>query len=50
LCLKRLHISKDKESVDEGEEEDFSMLVRKVGKMFYKKGKMSIFRKARAQG
>ena len=27
--------------MDEGEEKDFVMLIMKVGKMFYKKGRMS---------
>ena len=35
--------------MDEGEEEEFAMLVRKVGKLFYKKGIISNFRRARSQ-
>ena len=31
-------IAEEEESMDEGEEEDFAMLIRKVGKIFYKKG------------
>ena len=38
-------IAEEEESTGEGEEEDFSMLIRKVGKMFYKKGRMSNFRR-----
>ena len=36
-------IAEDDESMDEDEEDEFAMLVRKVGKMFYKKGRMSNF-------
>ena len=43
-------IAEDDESMDEGEEEEFAMLLRKVGKIFYKKGRMSNFRRARPQG
>jgi len=32
-------ILEDEESIDEGEEEEFDMLVRKVGKMFYREGR-----------
>ena len=39
-------IVKDKESTDEGEE-DFTMLIGRVWKMFYKKGKKSNFRRTR---
>ena len=34
---------------DEGEE-DFAMLIRKVAKMFYKKGRQSNLRRTRPQG
>jgi len=40
-------IMEDNESLDEGEEEEFIMLVKKVGKIFYKKRKMSNFRRKR---
>ena len=33
--------------MDEGKEEDFTMLIRKIGKMFYKKGRMSNFQRKR---
>ena len=36
--------------MNENEEEDFAMLVRKVGKLFYKKGRMSNYQKGRPQG
>jgi len=36
-------IPKDKESMDEDEEDEFAMLVRKVDKMFHKKARMSNF-------
>ena len=41
-------ITEDDESLDEGEEEDFAMLIRKVGKIFYKKEKMSNFWRTRS--
>ena len=34
-------LAKEEESKDEGEEEDFTMLIRKVDKILYKKGRMS---------
>jgi len=43
-------ITEDDESMNEGEEEEFAMLVRKAGKIFYKKERMSNFQKARPQG
>ena len=42
-------IVKDEESTDE-DEEDFAMLIQRVGKMFYKKGRKSNFRRTRPQG
>jgi len=36
-------IPEDEKFMNEDEEDEFSVLVRKVGKMFYKKGRMSNF-------
>ena len=36
-------IPEDEKFMNEDEEDEFAMLVRKVGKMFYKKGRMSNF-------
>ena len=41
-----LLIVEDEEVMDEGEE-DFAMLIRRVGKMFYKRGRKSNFRRIR---
>ena len=43
-------IPEDDESMDEDEEDEFAMLIRKVGKIFYKKGRMSNFCRSRTQG
>jgi len=40
----------DEESMDDGEEKEFAMLVRKVGDIFYKKERMRNFRRVRPQG
>jgi len=40
----------DEEESSEDGDEDFAMLIRKVGKMFYKKGRQSNFRRGRHQG
>ena len=40
----------DEEESSKNSDEDFSMLIRKVGKMFYKKGRQSNFRRGRHQG
>jgi len=40
----------DEEDSSEDGVEDFAMLIRKVGKMFYKKGRQSNFRRGRLQG
>ena len=40
-------ISEEDDSMDENGEEDFAMLVRKVGKIFYKKERMSKYRRSR---
>ena len=42
-------IQEDDNSMDD-EEDEFAMLIRKVGKLFYKKGKMSNFRRSRTHG
>jgi len=42
-------VVEDEEFSNEGEE-DFAMLIRKVAKMFYKKGRQSNFRRTRPQG
>ena len=39
-------IMEEDESIDEGDEEDFAMLIRQVGKTFYNKGRMSNFQRA----
>ena len=41
-----LSIPEEEDSMDENEEEDFPLLIRKVGKMFYKERK-SNFRRSR---
>jgi len=38
------------EDSSEDSDEDFAMVIRKVGKMFYKKGRQSNFRRGRHQG
>ena len=43
-------IPEEYDSMDEDEEDEFAMLVRKVEKMFYKKERMSNFRRSRIQG
>ena len=40
----------DEEESSKDYDEDFAMLIRKVGKMFYKKGRQSNFRRGRPQG
>ena len=40
----------DDEDMDEEDEDDFAMVVRKVGRMFYKQGKMSNFRRGKLKG
>ena len=40
----------DDEDMDEEDEDEFAMVVRKVGKMFCKQGKMSNYRRGRLQG
>ena len=42
-------ILEDDDSMDEEEEDEFSMLVRKVKKMFCKKARMSNFQRLRMQ-
>ena len=44
------YIAEDDESMDKNEEEEFTMLVRKLGKLFYKKSRMSNYQKGRTQG
>ena len=39
-------IAEEDESMDEDEEEKIAMLVRRIGKMFYKKRRMRNFRRA----
>ena len=41
-------IVEEDESIDERGEEDFAIFIRKIGKMFYKKGRMSNFRRTRS--
>jgi len=40
-------IVEEDEPIDKGEGEDFVMIIRKVGKMFYKKERMNNFRRTR---
>ena len=42
-------IPEDEDSMDKNEEEDFTTLIRKVGKMFYNKGRKTNFRRSRQQ-
>ena len=43
-------IPEDDDLMDEDEEDEFAILVRKVGKLFYKKERMSNYRRSRMQG
>ena len=43
ITFKATPSSFDEEESSEDGDEDFSMLIRKVGKMFYKKGRQSNF-------
>jgi len=43
-------IMEEEDSMDENEEEDYVMLIRMVGKMFYNKVRNSNFRRSRQQG
>jgi len=40
----------DQEELSEEGEEDFTMLIQKVGRIFYKKGRQSNYRRGRSQG
>ena len=50
LGFKATPYSYDEEDSSEDYDEDFAMLIKKVGKMFYKKGTQSNFRRERPQG
>ena len=50
IAFKATPSSFDEEESSEDGDEDFAMLIRKVGKMFYKKGRQSNFRRGRHQG
>ena len=43
-------IQEEDDSMDENEEEDFAILARNIGKIFYKKGRMINYRRSRPQG
>ena len=49
LAFKAVPSTHDEEDSSEDYDEDFVMLIRKVGKMFYKKGRQSNFRRGRPQ-
>ena len=50
IAFKATPSSFDEEESSEDGDEDFAMLIRKVGKIFYKKGRQSNFRRGRYQG
>ena len=50
IAFKATPSSFDEDESSEDDDEDFAMLIRKVGKMFYKKERQSNFRRARHQG
>ena len=50
IAFKATPSSFSEEESSEDYDEDFAMLIRKVGKMFYKKGRQSNFRRGRPQG
>ena len=50
IAFKATPSSFDEEESSEDGDEDFAMLIRKVGKMFYKKERQSNFRRGRHQG
>ena len=50
LAFKATPTNHDEEDSSEDYDEDFAMLIRKVGKMFYKKGRQSNFRRGKPQG
>ena len=50
ISFKATPSSFDEDESSEDDDEDFAMLIRKVGKMFYKKGRHSNFRRGRPQG
>ena len=50
IAFKATPSSYNEDESSEDYDEDFAMLIRKVGKMFYKKGRQSNFRKGRPQG
>ena len=50
IAFKATPLSFDDEESSEDGDENFDMLIRKVGKMFYKKGRQNNFRRERHQG
>ena len=50
LAFKATPSNHDEEDSSEDYEEDFVMLIRKVGKIFYKKGRQSNFQRGSPQG
>ena len=49
IAFKATPSSFDEDESSEDYDEDFTMLIRKVGKMFYKKDRQSNFRRGRPQ-
>ena len=50
IAFKATPSSFDEEEPSKDSDEDFAILIRKLGKMFYKKGRESNFRRRRHQG
>jgi len=50
IAFKATPLSIEEEESLEDSDEDFAMLIRRVGKMLYKKGRQSNFRRGRPQG
>jgi len=50
IAFKATPSSIEEEDLSEDGDEDFAMLIRRIGKIFYKKGRPSNFRRGRPQG